>query len=228
MRVIFVRHGHPDYEKNCLTELGHRQAEAAAERLSGEKVHAIYSSPYGRAVETAEHIAAKHGLSIDIRDFICELHWGSLDNNPIPKDGHPWFIADDMITSGLSLMDPNWRTLDGFSNNIILEHVKRVEDGIDGWLAELGYVREGEFYRVVRENDSTVILVSHAGSSGAALAHMLNLPFPFVCPVLSPDFTGISIIKFRGKPGQLTVPRVEILSDARHIEGITTKTVFEQ
>jgi len=33
MRIIFVRHGHPNYEKDCLTELGHRQAEAAAQRL---------------------------------------------------------------------------------------------------------------------------------------------------------------------------------------------------
>lgn len=228
MRIIFVRHGHPDYVKNCLTELGHRQAEAAAERLSGEKVHTIYSSPYGRAVETAEHIAAKLGLPVEIRDFMYELHWGSVDDNPIPKDGHPWFIAGDMVASGFSLMDPNWRILDGFSNNIILEHVKRVEDGIDSWLAELGYVREGEYYRVMEENDSTVIMVSHAGSSSAALAHMLNLPLPFVCPVLSPDFTGISIIKFRGKTGQLTVPRVEILSDARHIEGLQTEIVYEQ
>ena len=35
MRIIFVRHGHPDYIKNCLTEIGHKQAEAAAQRLSG-------------------------------------------------------------------------------------------------------------------------------------------------------------------------------------------------
>lgn len=228
MRIIFVRHGHPDYVKNCLTEIGHRQAEAAAERLSTEKVHKIFSSPYGRAVETAEHIAARHGLPLEIRDFMHELHWGSVDDNPIPKGGHPWFIADDMVASGLSLMDPNWRELEGFSNSIILDHVKRVEDGIDGWLAELGYVREGEYYRIQKENDYTVIMVSHAGSSGAALAHMLNLPFPFVCPVLSPDFTGISIIKFRGKTGQLTVPRVEILSDARHIDGLRAEVVYEQ
>ena len=33
MRIVFVRHGHPNYEKDCLTELGHRHAEAAALRL---------------------------------------------------------------------------------------------------------------------------------------------------------------------------------------------------
>ena len=29
MRIIFVRHGHPNYRKDCLTELGHLQAKAA-------------------------------------------------------------------------------------------------------------------------------------------------------------------------------------------------------
>ena len=32
MRMVFVRHGEPDYEKDCLTEIGKKQAEAAAER----------------------------------------------------------------------------------------------------------------------------------------------------------------------------------------------------
>ena len=66
MRIIFVRHGHPDYEKNCLTEIGHKQADAAAQRLSGETVEAIYSSHYGRALETAAHIAARHHAALSL------------------------------------------------------------------------------------------------------------------------------------------------------------------
>ena len=34
MKIYFVRHGHPNYELDCLTPLGHRQAEAAAEENS--------------------------------------------------------------------------------------------------------------------------------------------------------------------------------------------------
>ena len=33
MRIVFVRHGHPNYENDCLTPLGKQHAEAAAERL---------------------------------------------------------------------------------------------------------------------------------------------------------------------------------------------------
>ena len=32
MRIIFVRHGEPDYEHDCLTETGKLQAVDAAER----------------------------------------------------------------------------------------------------------------------------------------------------------------------------------------------------
>ena len=31
MRIVFVRHGEPDYEHDCLTETGRLQAQAAAE-----------------------------------------------------------------------------------------------------------------------------------------------------------------------------------------------------
>ena len=34
MRIIFVRHGHPDYKNDCLTPLGHKQAEEAAKMLA--------------------------------------------------------------------------------------------------------------------------------------------------------------------------------------------------
>ena len=30
MRLIIIRHGDPDYEKNCLTELGKKQAKLMA------------------------------------------------------------------------------------------------------------------------------------------------------------------------------------------------------
>ena len=57
MKIYFVRHGHPDYSKNCLTELGHKQAAAAALSLKSSGIEQIFASSYGRAIETAEHTA---------------------------------------------------------------------------------------------------------------------------------------------------------------------------
>ena len=68
MRIIFVRHGHPDYTKDCLTELGHKQAEAVAERLKDEKIDKFFSSSCGRAYETALHIAEGRGMEVEKLD----------------------------------------------------------------------------------------------------------------------------------------------------------------
>ena len=64
MRLIFVRHGEPDYEKDCLTENGIKQAKSTAERLRGEDIRAIYASPMGRAIQTASFTAEMHGVEI--------------------------------------------------------------------------------------------------------------------------------------------------------------------
>jgi RimJ/RimL family protein N-acetyltransferase len=46
LRIIFVRHGEPDYANDCLTPEGHKQAAAAAERLSVEGVREIYATMF--------------------------------------------------------------------------------------------------------------------------------------------------------------------------------------
>ena len=89
MRIIFVRHGHPNYEKDCLTELGQLHAAAAAERLAGEGITEIYSSTCGRAYETARHVADTLGLTVVPCDFMREISWGSVDGEPLDFNGHP-------------------------------------------------------------------------------------------------------------------------------------------
>ena len=42
MRIIFVRHGEPDYENDCLTSTGREQAAACAARLAGYKLGRNY------------------------------------------------------------------------------------------------------------------------------------------------------------------------------------------
>ncbi|MBQ7901871.1 MAG: histidine phosphatase family protein, partial [Clostridia bacterium] len=148
MRIIFVRHGHPDYSKDCLTEMGHLQAQAAAKRLCDEKIEKIYSSTCGRAFETAQYIAAVHGLDIEQLDFMREIRWGSVDENPVPHDGHPWYTADDMASRGQKLLNPDWDKTEPYCRNKAVDSVKNVGDNFDALLETLGYKREGDYYRV--------------------------------------------------------------------------------
>ena len=226
MKIIFVRHGHPDYRKDCLTEIGHLHGKAVAERLRHEKIARICSSSCGRARETAEHIAVYHDLPVETFDFIREIGWGSIDGTELFKNGHPWFTVDDMIANGESLHDPEFEKNPRFSNNKVIYDVKRIGDGFDEWLLDLGYKREGEYYRVLRKNDDNVIMVSHGGASSAALAHLFSLPFLLTLSIVRADYTAITIVSLEGEEGQLALPKFDMMNDSKHIQGIEAETYF--
>ncbi|MBR6003887.1 MAG: histidine phosphatase family protein, partial [Lachnospiraceae bacterium] len=54
MKLIFIRHGDPDYSIDSLTEKGWREAECLSKRVSKwDNISEIYVSPLGRAKDTA-------------------------------------------------------------------------------------------------------------------------------------------------------------------------------
>jgi len=221
MRIVFVRHGEPNYEKDCLTETGQLQAQAAARRLLEEQIGEIYASPLGRAAETAAAAAEVLGLPVKTLDFMRELHWGSVDGSPLFAKGHPWEIADEMARRGWDLTRPDWREYPDFSNNIVTAEADEVARKTDEWLLSLGYERNGAYYRCIRPDDrqATVALFSHGGSSAAAMGHILNLPFPYACGLFHLEFTGITVIRLNRTPGTQTLPCMELCNDGRHIHG---------
>jgi phosphoserine phosphatase len=92
MRIILVRHGESEWnrlgiyqgqEDAPLSDLGLRQAEALANRLQHETIHAIYTSPLQRARRTAEAIA-RHHLNVPFveDEAIMEIHHGLWQGLP--------------------------------------------------------------------------------------------------------------------------------------------------
>lgn len=84
--VLLLRHGETALNVNGalrgrldvpLTDLGHRQAEALAARISEEYVISrLYSSPLTRAVDTAGHIAARWSLSVRPHEAFIDVDYG--------------------------------------------------------------------------------------------------------------------------------------------------------
>jgi probable phosphoglycerate mutase len=84
-RVFMVRHGATvlsaedrfagatDVE---LSDEGREQTRRLAERLSREKIVAVYASPLGRTIETAQILAASHQLEVQARDGLREISHG--------------------------------------------------------------------------------------------------------------------------------------------------------
>ena len=73
MRLLFIRHGDPDYEHDCLTEKGRREAEALAEHSESLRMGEIFVSPLGRAQETASYSLKKLGKTGTTREFLQEF-----------------------------------------------------------------------------------------------------------------------------------------------------------
>lgn len=259
MRIIFVRHGHPNYELDCLTELGHLHAAAAAERLADEGIEEIYSSTCGRAYETAGYTARKLGLDIVKCDFMREISWGSVNEEPLAFHGHPWDTVDHMVANNESILDANWWEKEPFVHNKLVADVEMIAKATDDWLEGLGYKREGKYYRVcgsagidghadgalhvddaqnadgaldsggnLHSTRRTVAAFGHGGASAAILSHIFNLPFPFVCSVMGPDYTGITVVTLPDDKDCLVSPRFEIMNDSRHIAGLKVENVYNR
>ena len=214
MRIIFVRHGEPDYEHDCLTETGRHQAAAAARRLASEPISAVYSSPNGRAFETAGYTARQFGLTVQKLDYMHEISWGG---EGVPEMGHPWTLSEWMIDrEAFDFFSGDWRSHPYFKNNIALKYYDSICGKIDAFLLERGYRHEKSRFLCEGGREETIALFSHGGSGACVLAHLLSLPFPYVCTVLPYDFTSIIILEFPVREGQYVHPRVELFNDMSH------------
>lgn len=215
MRIVFVRHGEPDYEHDCLTETGRRQAAAAAERLRGEGITAIYSSPNGRALETAGFTARLLQLPVTQLDYMHEISWGGPD---IPENGHPWTLSDWMIDrEAFDFYHQDWRSHPYFAENAALRYYDKITAEIDAFLLKRGYLHEQNRFLCQGGREETIALFSHGGSGACVLSHLLALPFPYVSSVMTYYFTSVTILNFPVREGQYVHPRLELFNDAAHI-----------
>jgi broad specificity phosphatase PhoE len=87
MKLILVRHGETEWNvqrremgqlDSPLTARGLQQAEALAARLRPCRLQSLYSSDLGRAIQTAEVIAASAGLKLMVDPALRERHMGIL------------------------------------------------------------------------------------------------------------------------------------------------------
>jgi probable phosphomutase (TIGR03848 family) len=68
-----------------LSEAGRIQAEATGARLAALPLAAVYSSPLERCVETAEEVAAPHGLPVVSVPGLLEVQYGRWTGRPLAQ-----------------------------------------------------------------------------------------------------------------------------------------------
>ncbi len=87
-KVYLVRHGQTAWNVGeifrgradiPLDETGRQEAHLAGEALKGETLHAVYSSPLSRSIETAENIAKFHNLPVTSLEAIIDISYGKWE-----------------------------------------------------------------------------------------------------------------------------------------------------
>lgn len=93
MTILLARHGETDWNVALprfmgttdipLNDRGRGQAHALAAEVGG--IAAVWSSPLSRARETADIVAAEHGLEVWVDDRLAESRRGAWEGRPIPE-----------------------------------------------------------------------------------------------------------------------------------------------
>ena len=222
MRLIFVRHGEPDYTNDCLTENGRLQAKCTAARLEPEPIRAIFSSPMGRAMETASFTAEKKGLPVTPLPFMHEIDWGTTAGaDEVPYKGHPWTLGYRLLTEHPEYVgNDQWMAHPYFRDNRCLAEYRKVAEGLDDFLSNYGLERTGKLYTCRRNCEDTIALFAHGGSGAVLFSHLLNLPFPFVLTSLPYGVCSISVFALCPEQNDLVIPRLEIFNDMGHLGNV--------
>ncbi|MEU4226154.1 bifunctional RNase H/acid phosphatase [Nonomuraea sp. NPDC026600] len=157
-----------------LTANGLAQAAAAAERLSREpyRLDAIVSSPLKRARQTAEAVAQRTGLGVEVDDDLREADFGAWEGHTFTEVQRGW-----PAELAAWLADPNTAPPGGESFEAVAQRIRRAEERL-----------------VERYEGRTVLIVSHVTPIKTLLRFALMAP-PVTLYRMHLDLACLSLIE---------------------------------
>lgn len=177
MKILIVRHGDPDYENDCLTETGKKEAELLAERMKDIRADACYCSPLGRAKETAEPCLAGMHMQAEECEWLREF--APKVKRP-EKVGVTWdWVPKDWMSMPYAFDYDRWTEYPAFIEAHVREERDWVYSEFDKLLRKHGYEKEGKWFKAVKPNNDTIVLFCHFGLEAVLLSYLLNLS-PFI------------------------------------------------
>ena len=219
MLLYIVRHGDPVYETDSLTLRGLLQAEAVGKRIFDSKIDRIFSSPMGRAIETAQPACRLLGLNMNIEEWTHEIEDERL--TPFP-DGKLKSITDVQNTYYLENGNrdlPYDRAYEcaGINESQMNVAVKYIEENGKDFLARLGYKEENGIYRITHKNEEKVALFCHSAFARAWLSVLLHIPLHIMWASFQYTHTGVTVLEFKNNENGFTAPKCLCFSDVSHL-----------
>lgn len=198
MKLTLVRHGEMAGDPficpqrpvdGSLTALGIRQARETGEALKTMKFDYAFSSPYGRALQTAEIALAGRGMDITVLPYMHEwMPNRELENIPSTQ-------AEEISRqSRNAYAEESWKTELGEG---YFEMCARIIPPFLKELEKLGiHSRMGGFVPDEHAKDLSLIVFAHGGSLGILSGFLLGVrPFPIGSVAFA--HTGAAFFDFR-------------------------------
>lgn len=225
MLLYIVRHGIPDYATDSLTPDGQKQAEALVARLSPIGLDEIYTSPLGRAKQTAEPTCRALGITPVVEPWMSENVIWKFFHGKRPDgthDGWAFWKKEQFLGN-----DHSYETRDSFSLGLYADDeaarkgAKELEDASREFLSRQGYeyTGKGNGYRITRENNKRIAAFCHQGFGLHWLSVLLNIPYHIFTASFDISHTGISVVNFADSGNGIAYPVCLCLSDLSHLFG---------
>ncbi len=180
MKLVFIRHGDPDYINDSLTEKGRREAELLAKRVKEINPDYVYCSPLGRAELTCKYSKKVCGFDYEIKDWLREFP-GKIADPATGKERGPWDLLPSYFTEqDLFYDNAKWMDHPIFDSGDVRERFLEVADGIDLLLEKHGYKKDDRIYRAISPNRDTLVFFCHYAVTAAIMSHITGFsPYVF-------------------------------------------------
>lgn len=217
MKLIFIRHGDPDYEKDSLTEKGWKEAALLAERVAKWNVKEFFVSPLGRAKDTAKISLEKIGRTAKTLDWLREFF--VLVDDPIDgKKRIPWDFLPSWWTKQELFYDrDHWVFEPHLAAGLVNEKQEKVIQSMDKLLAEHGYLRKEWYYEVLHGNSDTLVFFCHMGVQLLLLSHFLGVAAPILWHGMFIAPTAVTILCTEERKKGEAFFRCKCLGDISHL-----------
>ena len=219
MLLYIVRHGHPDYATDSLTERGWLQAEAVGKRLAATGIDQVYASPMGRARQTAEPTCRLLDLPCQIEPWAHEVQEERWTEEPYGKPVSVTMVQNTYYRENGGIDLPYDRAYEavGFRASGMKDAVAYIEEGGRDFLERLGYKEENGVYRILRANEDRVALFCHSIMARAWISTLLHIPIHMMWAGFHYTHTGVTVLEFRNNEDGFTAPKCLCYSDMSHL-----------
>lgn len=207
MHFFIIRHADPDYKNDTITEYGWQQARALANAPVLADVDAIYASSMGRAQDTARPLAEKLGLPVTVLPWAAETSLDVFAPNYIYRGEALYALKDKWYTHELCPDAP-----EAIEKELNLQYA-----GLDALLADHGYCREGDLYKITDANEKKIALFCHCGVGATLLARLWSLPANIMWGATDLCTTGITHFWLKNYDEGYTGPRCLYINDTSHL-----------